>query len=720
MLKQLTLNNFKKHKALALSFPGGLTSITGNNAAGKSTVLKGILFALFGSAAIGAKDHIWSWGSKDKRSVALQMTLPVYGDVIISRTPSGATVTAVDDGRNLASGNAAGTQFIEASLGMLAKDLKTITYSPQGETQNILTMGPTALQQKVEGLSRVDILDRVLSHLSTDLTKIEGRLEGIPADFDITGLETRLQILSDKKRKTEQDIAVSVGIKDNLTDQRTLVERDTKTLQEHQHQHQLLSAELFREEQNVANLWQQVTVAMGNLNSLEGAGNPVDIEELKFEYSASKASYDEAARYMHKLNAEASERQQCRNDIERYTKLLEEHTAAEEELNTLQPVIAEKGSKHATLASEKSTVESDLRRVEEMLHNAKCPVCKRNFDGVNFDEISLEAQKLSVRWQTLNTEASALWVEYTALGNQEKNLKKSLNPGAAAYLDARRTRLAEIPEVSESAMAEALTHVEKLAMATNALVADINSTTATLARISEIEKQVKGLEAQLHAATLKVATVSDKLNAVPDTSAIPSLQEYITELDMRLSKCEQQIQDYRLEISRCDSEIGHTKTELFKLKQLEAERQELDKEQSHLQSFQKYLKGNRSKWAGDIWEGLLQYASALVSNTTSGELGNLARSSKGEFTVEELGRVVPVEESSGFQKSLIGTALRVALSKVFYGDNLFLLLDEATADANDENAAAVAGMLASLNMQVVMVSHRSGDSVNAGNLVELK
>ena len=55
-LERLHLLNFKKHEELLVDLSeGGLTVIRGPNWAGKSTVLQGIMFALFGPGAVPGK-----------------------------------------------------------------------------------------------------------------------------------------------------------------------------------------------------------------------------------------------------------------------------------------------------------------------------------------------------------------------------------------------------------------------------------------------------------------------------------------------------------------------------------------------------------------------------------------------------------------------------------------------------------------------------------------
>ena len=51
MLLSLTLTNFQKHRTFNHAFQAGLTLVTGENWRGKTSIIRGLLYALFGSTA---------------------------------------------------------------------------------------------------------------------------------------------------------------------------------------------------------------------------------------------------------------------------------------------------------------------------------------------------------------------------------------------------------------------------------------------------------------------------------------------------------------------------------------------------------------------------------------------------------------------------------------------------------------------------------------------
>ena len=55
MLTTLILTNFQKHAHLTHTFKPGLTLVTGPNWSGKTTILRAVLYALFGTSAVNVK-----------------------------------------------------------------------------------------------------------------------------------------------------------------------------------------------------------------------------------------------------------------------------------------------------------------------------------------------------------------------------------------------------------------------------------------------------------------------------------------------------------------------------------------------------------------------------------------------------------------------------------------------------------------------------------------
>ena len=76
-------------------------------------------------------------------------------------------------------------------------------------------------------------------------------------------------------------------------------------------------------------------------------------------------------------------------------------------------------------------------------------------------------------------------------------------------------------------------------------------------------------------------------------------------------------------------------------------------------------------------------------------------------------------EASGAQKSFIGAALRIALKKCLYGNELAMMFDEPTGAMSEVRSRQLMDSLTNAGPQVLVITHRQTDSNLADNLVTL-
>ena len=149
-LRELTLKNFKKHRNLTVQFDDTLTVIRGANWAGKSTVLKAILFALFGASAVpGKRDGLTTRGES-----GMEVRLTLGTGEVITRTVSTCTVTL--DGKVVASGHTPCNEWVSKSLGLSSADALALCHSPQSQTAALLSLGTAKINRLVEQISGAD------------------------------------------------------------------------------------------------------------------------------------------------------------------------------------------------------------------------------------------------------------------------------------------------------------------------------------------------------------------------------------------------------------------------------------------------------------------------------------------------------------------------------------------------------------------------------------
>lgn len=717
MLSNLQLKNFKRHEALDLVFEEELNTLTGENASGKSSILKAILYSLFGVAAAGAKDHLWKWGAEGKRSVALAITLPDYGRVAVTRTVTGATILT-EDGRVLASGQTAVTKFIEDALGMAVKDLRTLCYSPQGETQGLLSMGPAVLQQKVESLSRADVVDNVLTKIGSDIAKYDGKLEGLLVDLGLEEITTKIADLDGFIFYKNEELSGVIPQEVSLQRTKTALVVKGRTAQE----------ELSK--------WKLLTNSLASLN--------LTAEEIQQEISREKALLTDNAEAMTRESKErhaislklaallaekttkiraattaAATRKALEEDIASYTSTLVVCERRIAENTQVKWVVEKEETALAALSADLSETEKSLAGYKEMLHKGVCPTCKQLTAEIDVAYCTAQAQELQEKLATLQESKRAM-------SSKLVELSKTLQPLPMDYdkcrilLTDRSTSLAALPETDPLELSMWVNDRAELVKESEDNEVRLANLTKLLNRDAIISKGIDTNQQQYQAILSKIDALQAELAPLLDNSEqIEAITLELKQVDAELDQVGRRRSSLEAEVAVGKERLVIAKKELERVKAVLKEKEDTLKVKSDTESLQKFLRKNRAAFAGDIWQDLLSYASSLVASTTEGRLSGLSRSTRGEFTVEEWDKTIPVTEASGAQKSIIGLAVRAAMAKTFYGKGLFLLLDEVSSDASDANAAAIAGMLKGLDMQVISVTHRQGEASNAGTIINL-
>lgn len=168
MLNQITLTCFRKHQALTIDFTNGIQVIRAANEQGKSSLLEGIGYALFGTKALRTTfDQAVTWGEDAKR-LKVSLTLTV-GDATYTFTRGKSGAEVLFQGKVFVTGQDAVTSFASHLLGADVGTANKLMVASQNSIRGALEEGPKALSQMIEDLAGFDTFDRILSEASTKL-----------------------------------------------------------------------------------------------------------------------------------------------------------------------------------------------------------------------------------------------------------------------------------------------------------------------------------------------------------------------------------------------------------------------------------------------------------------------------------------------------------------------------------------------------------------------
>lgn len=203
-LHQLILDNFKSHEHTVISFALGTNAISGQNKAGKTTIVQAIGLALFDFCSGKQGDYIQEGAS----AASIMVELVSAADdrrYEVTRRIGGKSKWEVRDpqtGLSAASGTVDVRDWLCEHLGVPAgTDLPLLFEGavgvPQGETTSAYTQSPSMRQAHFNGLLRVEEYRSAFDKMLSALTLVQGNIQDL--DVSIGRLEGETKALPNKE-----------------------------------------------------------------------------------------------------------------------------------------------------------------------------------------------------------------------------------------------------------------------------------------------------------------------------------------------------------------------------------------------------------------------------------------------------------------------------------------------------------------------------------------
>lgn len=703
MIKELRLKNFKQHRDATFSFSAGLNTIQGGNAVGKSNILKAILFALQGASAAGNKSRLTTRGATGMK-VELDCSFPGAGNVTVVRALNNAQVTS--GGAVLAAGHSAVTSWVETQLGMGAQQFKSMLYAEQNKTQKLLDEGPTALQKQLEIIANTGLIDGVLAFILRDNDHDAGELQGLGEVGDLEAMRGNLAALLETQRAQTIDRDAMVDHLAKRVDEHARAKSEYETGLQAVLSSNKLRADYARLE--------------GELDSLQQQKRQIEADEVESVPSEAVLELDAAAKQM---SIDLSHARSALLYKEQIAETYAMYQRTVDELNELQPVFqeAERVNTDEALAKDALTVaDKFVQTAQEEIKNAVCSQCKRAYASADLPSLNdnLVNAQLAKETATVLLEQAVASVKsfYAAY----RTTRQELDAKRTA-LQTARTKLESLP-VPEPMPSDAKEQLAQQEEELNTLWGRLSDTKQRAQAYLKWHNAFSNACNKLTHAETRIATIASEMAVAnaPTSDTLAQMKQALEGLQVVIADLRTQRETIGLALSRTEDAVAAVSKEISAA-ETKFDRISLLKHQVGLRTeLQKYLRNNRVRLMEDSWNALIQYASSLVSTASEGSITQLVRSNTGEFSVTESGYETPVDELSGAQKSIVGLSLRLSLAHSFYGDQGFVLLDEVTADCSETTAAQIAGMLRSLNSQVIMVTHRQSDALNANHSIVLE
>jgi len=662
MITSIELVDFLAHSETKLEFEKGVTIFVGENGAGKSSIIDGITFSLFGKHTRGnSNKRLVKRGSNQGYSkIEFSINGKKYETVRKIDTKGSLVATFSEitkEGRiEIAAGER--TQFgesmkkqVEETIGMDFEKLKIASIVQQGELNSIINAKPKEFKELLNAIIGIDKLDVASESMKKVIKEFRERIK-----TDLGYDDTHIEILERDFERSHQEIKEAEPEKNQLELKQKQIHEELKKLQKELEietpkidkikQLELRKDELLRYvKETMKGIQQKISENERKIRDCEGC-----FEEIKLKV-----------------------------DFEAKIEKVEE--AVEDTLRKIQEMTNQIAS-----LEEKQILASKLQ-----LKDNKCPVCDSIVEKLNpfFQEEHIKEEIVKLQ-------------ENIKLKEKERDTytqkKKEFLKKVQKTRDAEATLRAHSINTKEELMEiQRETQIQKVKLPM------INNN--DLKEISQIDDHSKVIFENILKLEVDTKGFSEK--------EFLNLKNTISEKQTSLSQMDQQIGGILEKIDKAKRQIETIQKVILELKIVKKYVSKLDKVQTNIFSRDGSVATSLRSWAlNSISVKASEYLSFLNTKIQRIALSEKARDVS--IACYSKTEVLELESLSGGEKVSVALALRLGMASLLGSSNLnLMILDEPTTHLDVERKKSLVRVLSQLTeisnsqtpMQFLIITH---------------
>jgi exonuclease SbcC len=672
IIKKIKLENIRSYKNQEIEFPEGSILLSGDIGSGKTSVLLGIEFALFGLQPSQRGASLLKNGEKQGR-VILEFEIDEKA-IIIERTLKRSKKSVSQDYSAITINDekmeASVTEIKNKVLNLLDYPLefskktnllyKFTVYTPQEEMKNIITESADTRLNTLRHVFGIDKYKRIEENI--DIFKKRLREEIRNKEGQISDIDKIKENLEQKKQRL-------ISIKEKK-------QQENKSLQE---------KKLYREQQErqLKELEEKVK-EKDNLKK--------EKERNEFIIQNKKEAFNELNSRVEQLKKEIQEGRKISLDKEKLENIQNNIIRNKEKVNSLQEKIIEITGKLNSF--DKTKKESSQLKLK-ISNLEKCPTC--------LQEVG-EQYKKNI-FEKIEREINSIQEQESKLIQEKKDINSSLE---------------QIREETES--------FEKQK-------SELEILKVKLQGIQEKEKSLSDLQEKARKTNYEINQMLEKVkeldNKISEFSRFSSLYEEKTK-DLEKARTNEKQQEIKVaelnkEISLISDSITEIETQINKKQQIKKRVEYLKELENWLT--EKFLnlvlfteKNVMLKLKEEFSNLFTEWVSVLVPETLSARLDE-------QFTpiVEQQGYDQEYDYLSGGERTAIALAYRLSLNQVINSllskikTRDLVILDEPTDGFSEQQLDKMRDVLSQLNAkQLILVSHEAKIESFVDNIIKFK
>lgn len=731
VIEQVRLINWRSHADTLLQFKEGTNLIIGIMGSGKSSVMDGISFGLFGTfpSLESRRLKISDLFRQDSEELEVLMELEWEGKkyriIRKIRKKNGKHSSEAEiyvDSKLIEKGNKAVSQYIEQVLGIDYDLFARAIYSEQNSIDYFLSLNPKRRKEEFDSLLGLDRFEKVRANVTTLANRYKNKKKDLDSEFSKNKLN---EFRESFEKKGEEKEKLEKMEKGKTTEMENLKPKIIELKDKF--------SELRKKEEKKRKLSEEEIGVKTRIKSYEEQlkGKRIDEKEekeLNMEVGELKKTYEELLRKIRKENGEINIKNKKlgemevelnrKNRLEKDVEKLGEVPSGtiekyEKNVEKLGKEILNGGVEERKTTEEIEEIEDVLKKMKKGREN--CPFCGTGMDKEKIEKISEkkneEKEKLNDQLRKMkkknleyNKELKKLKVETEKLKENESQRKKIENE--ISKINVNRKDVEKIKMEMEKEIKEVRgKEEERVKVEKN--TTDINSKILEIKKLIELKNKIKEYEKTLP----KISKEIEKLKF--DEKELRKTETEIAEIRIIFEKLKSEIISSRKELKYLEEIINSLRKNIENLEKLDKKIKKIGKMEEELIVYKNILKEVQVSLRDELIESI---------NIAMNEIWRIfypygdykklrVKVTEKDYDFEIYNNEWKSLEStvSGGERACAALTLRVALSTVLTPNISWLILDEPTHNLDRETVRLLSETLQTrvpeIIKQTIVITH---------------
>lgn len=722
-LNYVHLVNFRKHEDYTFKpAPEGITAILGENGHGKSSIIDGIAWALYGvkpSKALKNSDLKRNDAAdSDACHVEVSLTLNGSDELVVNRSIKGKSATVqcecmlngkLEAGPAVSNAN----RWLSKQLGLDENGFLSAVLVQQKQVDDIISQSASIRQSNIEKLTGITAATKALKTAREDANMLRKALSMIAPDAGAKDKYSK--IIEDTERRMDELSSKRAALKDKLQGRMQAydgMKAEYDEAMKAKGESDRMSAELDGCRESYAIICKQRDDALELMTELKGnlpESTDVSIYRKQLDETEGRLRAMQSERAVHEAVASNAP---TNGELDGMKSELADFISGKPDVD-MDALQAEVSSLNDEIATAKAAKAQALQSLDALRSDGgslmECPTCLQTIADPS--HVIGELDAIVGKADKTIADGAARIVECDASMNAMKTYADRLSALKAALDDAMERSDAGVRALKAiDEMKPEMDALERSVKRLNARIAGVNADMMRIRQYDDAKRTFADAGMKADGLAGRIAALKERLSAMPTTGE-RGLNAMASRLDAArngISELKMKAVEMKGDNSLLAERLANAKDALERAEKEEESREKALQRHEVAQASVSVLSGFREHLAQDAVPRITENASDMMARITDGAFVSIDMDEKYNITATTGdGRVMDVHALSGGEQSAVAISLRLAISEMLSGgEPSMLILDEVLTAMDDARSQSILTTIQDAGHgQVIIIAH---------------